>query len=128
MLLTCRTEEGEENVLLSRYFDDSTSADQVEVEAEIWEATFQDVSNISDDEQQMVALVADKLIVYTRIADLVIYIVGAGALVDELVLSEFLTSFLVVMRTLIPKGVYLQVYVCVCVCCVYVCMYNFGNV
>ena len=109
VILTCRTEEGAENVLLSRYFDDSTPADQVEVEAEVWEATCEDVANISDDEQR-VALVADKLIAFTRIADLVIYIVGAGELVDELVLSEFLTSFVTVMRTLIPKGV------CLCVC------------
>ena len=45
------------------------------MEAQVWEVTCQDVANISEDEQQMVAIVADRVIVFTRIADLVIYVV-----------------------------------------------------
>jgi hypothetical protein len=33
---------------------------QAEVEAEVWEATCQDVAQISEDEEQMVSLAADR--------------------------------------------------------------------
>ena len=45
-----------------------------------------------------------RMIVFTIIADLVVYVVGCGHLVDELVLSQLLSSFVAVND------------VCVCVC------------
>ena len=83
VLVTCRTAEGVENTLLSRYFDGCDAAAQVcmcvclyvvyrcggradtgrmqaEVEAEVWESTRHDVAQISDDGEQMVSLVAGR--------------------------------------------------------------------
>ena len=55
------------------------------MEAQVWEVTCQDVANISEDEQQMVAIVADRVIVFTRIADLVIYVVGWMQILDRFI-------------------------------------------
>jgi hypothetical protein len=84
VLITCRTAEGVENTLLSRYFDGCDAAAQVyvckcvrmcmyrcgrradtgrmqaEVEAEVWESTRHDVAQISEDGEQMVSLVAGR--------------------------------------------------------------------
>ena len=54
------------------------------MEAQVWEVTCQDVANMSEDEQQMVAIVADRVIVFTRIADLVIYVVCWMHILDRL--------------------------------------------
>ena len=37
-----------------------------------------------------------RLVVFTRVSDLMIYIIGSGVLVDELVLSELLSAFIAV--------------------------------
>jgi hypothetical protein len=55
------------------------------LEAQVWEVTCQDVANISEDEQQMVAIVADRVIVFTRIADLVIYVVCWMHILDRFI-------------------------------------------
>lgn len=45
-----------------------------------------------------------RLIVYTRVGDLYLYVVGCGPLVDELVLSELLSSFVAVMLPCSPAS------------------------
>ena len=80
-----------------------------------------------------------RMIVFTIIADLVIYVVGCGHLVDELVLSQLLSSFVAVndvcvcvhvcvcVSVSVFVSVSVSVSVCVCMCvsvclCVFVCV------
>ena len=58
---------------------------------------------MENDEQEMIAELDDKIVAFTKISDLVIYVVGSG-IYDEIILSEFLSGVISSLKTLLPKG------------------------
>jgi hypothetical protein len=66
-------------------------------------ATFEDVSQMHNDEEDMIAEVDGRFIAFTKISDLVVYVVGSG-IYDEIILSELLSNVINAMKHLLPKG------------------------
>ena len=64
----------------------------------------EDVLCIENDEEDMIAELDGKIIAFTKVSDLVIYVVGSG-IYDEIILSEFLASVISSLKALLPKGI-----------------------
>ena len=58
---------------------------------------------MENDEEDMIAEVDGKFIAFTKISDLVLYVVGSGVY-DEIILCEFLSNIISAMKNLLPKG------------------------
>ncbi len=56
-----------------------------------------------NDEEDMIAEVDGRFIAFTKISDLVVYVVGSG-IYDEIILSELLSNVINAMKHLLPKG------------------------
>jgi hypothetical protein len=112
--------DSELKVVMSRHFDNSSDPqaririlfDGVECyltwqQAE-WESvhnsTVEDVLCIENDEEHLIAELDGKIIAFTKISDLVVYVVGSG-IYDEIILSEFLDSVISSLKNLLPKGI-----------------------